>query len=286
MLAHESEYRYPRTMRARALDRALESLHRFRTEQERRGILEFPRTLGELYAEYLSLPGLVAFWPMSSVQRSTGQAYDISGQARHLTYNGNPQYNLYNSLVPYLDCDGTGDFLSRADETDLDILGTETIYSASQRGLTLGGWFWFDVVPASTRGIFGKWNDVGVNQRSYALFWTSFPVLGFIVSVDGTAATLVTGAESEPGGWYFIVGRFSPSTELALFVNGVKTVNTTSIPASIFASTATLAVPQQNVGGVANNIDGRVSHTFLCANVIPDARIQRLFKLGRLFFGV
>ncbi|NJO31403.1 MAG: hypothetical protein HC874_30490 [Richelia sp. SL_2_1] len=75
---------------------------------------------------------------MSSVQRSTGNVYDLSGQGRTLTYNGNPTFN-YTGLVPYVSLDGTGDFLSRADETDLDILGTETIYNSAVRGLTLGG---------------------------------------------------------------------------------------------------------------------------------------------------
>ena len=97
-----------------------------------------PEKSPDLISPFLALPGLVGFWPMSSVQRSTGNAYDLSGQTRTLTYNGNPTYNINNDFAPYIRLDGTGDFLSRADETDLDILGTETIYASTVRGLTLG----------------------------------------------------------------------------------------------------------------------------------------------------
>lgn len=264
----------------RTLERVLESVNAHAHEQERRSVIEYPRTLGAMYAEHLTLPGLVAFWPMSSVQRSTGNAYDISGQGRTLTYNGNPTYNLYASLIPYLDLDGTGDYLERADETDLDILGTESIYAVAQRGLTLGGWFWFDDAGVD-EGVFNKIGGAG--QRSYGLQKLAADQVRMAVSGDGTAlidanATITTGA------WYHIVGRYDPSTEVAIWANGVKTVDTASIPASLFNSTAAL-----DIGRLADGtqpMDGRAALCWLCANVVPDDRIQRLFKLGRIFFGV
>ena len=76
-----------------------------------------------MVSRYQTLPGLFGVWPFSSVQRSTGNVADFGGQQRTWTYNGNPTFNLYNNLVPYAELDGTGDFFSRADETDLDILG-------------------------------------------------------------------------------------------------------------------------------------------------------------------
>src|SRR3990172_4789567 len=124
--------------------------------------------LGNVLASYMALPGLVGFWPMSSIQRSTGNAYDLSGQGRTLTYNGNPAYTYYNGLVPYIDLDGTGDYLSRSDETDLDITGAETIYTTGAAGLTIGCWAWFDVA-GGTETAMSKWNPTG-NQASYLLW--------------------------------------------------------------------------------------------------------------------
>jgi hypothetical protein len=237
-------------------------------------------------SRFLAIPGLVGFWSMSSVQRSTGNAYDLSGQGRTLTYNGNPTYNIYNNFVPYIDLDGTGDFLSRADETDLDILGSETVYASGVRGLTLGGWFWLDALSGGTaRGFINKYTGTG-NQRSYTLILATTDAPRFVVSSDGINDTLVTSASTlSTGQWYFLVARFVPSTSLDVYVNSVKTTNTTSIPAALFASTANLDIGRFNQNS-ANVMDGRTSLCFLSANTLPDALINALFHQSRLLFGV
>lgn len=233
---------------------------------------------------FLSLPGLVGFWPMSSVQRSTGNAYDLSGQGRTLTYNGNPTYNIFNGFAPYIDLDGTGDYLSRADETDLDILGTETLYASAVRGLTLGGWFRAGAVGgASGAGMITKL-DAGT-QNSYALIMAASgtaPI--FYVSGNGSALTTVASSVSPGvGNWFFGVGRYTPSTKIDVFVNGVSTTNTTSIPASLFNSTTALNVGQY-AGG--NLLTGQATSLFLCANAVPDAKLNEVFNATRRYFGV
>lgn len=252
-------------------------------QQEIDGLVK-PEISMDLISPFLDLPGLVGFWPMSSVQRSTGNAYDLSGQGRTLTYNGNPTYNIYNSIIPYIDLDGTGDFLSRPDETDLDILGTETIYASGVRGLTLGGWYWFDDnTPAAVEYMISKFGGGG--QRSFALTRRTDQVARMLLSTDGTALVQVDSTVAlDDGAWYFYVGRFEPSTELAVFVNGVKTTNATAIPASIFNSTASFEIGAQGGGGSLQN--GRSSLDFLCANNLPDALINSLFQSTRGAFGV
>lgn len=240
-----------------------------------------------IYAEFMQLPVLRFFVPLSSVD-DTGMAYDVSGQARHFTYNGNPTYNVYSSatgtFAPYIDLDGTGDFLSRADEAGLDILGTEASVATGVKGLTIGGWFWFDSVTG-TRGVFGKWNDVGVNQRSYVIFMSgATPV--FYMSSNGTAAAGITGANLSTGAWYFLVGRFNPSTEIALFVNTVKTTVTAAVPAAIFNSTSSAKMPAGDVGGATNYFDGRGALLWLCASLVSDSQIARIYHATRHLFDV
>jgi concanavalin A-like lectin/glucanase superfamily protein len=264
----------------RALQRTLTEVQRLRASDERASVIEFPRTLGEYYAEFLTLPGLYGFWPMSQVLRSTGNAADMSGSGKALTYNGNPTYNLYNSLVPYLDCDGTGDFLSRADETDLDILGTETIYAATTRGVTMGGWFNQDNIVGA-QGLIGKWNPTG-NLRSYRLF-SNAGVITLGISSDGTAEAFYTGSTVTAGAWYFAIGTWTPSATGVVWVNGVKT-STASAVASMTNLTAPFRIGAR--GDAAEFLTGNAGPCFLTANNLPDARCQRLFNLGRVFFGV
>lgn len=254
------------------------------------GLLETPDTgLVEFFAPVRVLPGLRGLWYPGSAD-NTGAIYDASGQQRTLTYNGNPTLNLHNGLVPYFDYDGTGDFHSRADEAGLDILGTETYIAAALRGLTVGGWFWTDDVTSNiTQGLITKYNTTG-NQRAFQL---SLNITGGIagtpqmsVSVDGTATHVSTAAAPlVVNSWNFVVGRFSPAVpENAVFVNGVKAINVTSVPASVFNSTASLEIGRRSVA--ATELNGRCAMVFLCAAALPDALLIRLFEQTGPLFGV
>mgnify|MGYP001562300049 CR=1 FL=1 len=159
--------------------------------------------IGNVLASYMALPGLVGFWPMSSVQHSTGNAYDLSGQARTLTYNGNPAYSYYNGLVAYIDLDGTGDYLSRADETDLDITGNKAIYTTGAAGLTVGGWFYNNAnFAAGGTGLITKWNSAGATTGSFMLYGLTTTPTALVT--NGTTNTTQTSSETvATGAWYF-----------------------------------------------------------------------------------
>jgi hypothetical protein len=237
-------------------------------------------------SQYLALPALRGSWPFSSFDQ-TGVAYDLSGQGRTLTAVGPPEYN-YHNLAPYVDFDGANDYLSRADEAGLDITGLETVVAAGARGLTIGGWFWTDTLAygGTTRGFIGKYLTAG-NQRSYMLAFDD--VLNsprFIVSVDGTATVSVLGMTMATNAWYCIIGRFIPSTELKIWVNGETATNAVGIPAQIFPSAADLNVGAYNNGAAANRLDGRASMCFLCAAALSDAIVGQIYQQSRAMFGV
>jgi len=259
-------------------DKLLPHVHRV---QERLATLETPFT--PIVSSFLALPGLVGFWPMSSVDVSSGDAYDVSGQARRITYTGNPTYNAYNNSVPYIDFDGAGDYLALTDAADLDIIGNEAHNASAVRGLTMGGWFWSDSI-ATQYALMGKFLAAG-NQRSYWLQFASSQA-NFAVSTDGvsTAINVSNGTNLTTGAWYFVVGRFIPSTQIAVFVNNVKTSNTTSIPATIFSGTADFDIGAFS-GGVLP-LNGRASMCFLCANQLSDSLISNLFSATRGWFNV
>lgn len=241
-----------------------------------------PEKSVDLISPFLSLPGLVGFWPMSSVQRSTGNAYDLSGQARTLTYKGNPAYKIFGGFAPYIDFDGTGDYLSRADETDLDILGTETIFTNGSPGLTLGGWFYFDRT-GTLEYLISKRAAAG--QISYYLSKTAGNVISLTVSSNGTAETsATTTATITTGTWYYLTGQYAPGVGIYIKINMAGVANTTSIPASIFNSTAPLQISGYN--GANNLLQGNAALCFLCANVLPDAVLSSVFQQTRAAFWV
>lgn len=236
---------------------------------------------GGVVSSYQALPGLVGFWPMSSVQRSTGNVYDLSGQGRTLTYNGNPTFN-YVGLVPYIAFDGTGDFLSRVDETDLDITGGETIYNSSVRGLTCGGWFYFS--SASPREILMSKADGGSVGMSWWLEKSS-GVLGVYTGTGAAFVTTFTTSIVVADTWYHIIFRYVPSTSLQIYLNGVLVAsNSVSIPATLLNTTQPFNIGSTNNGTLP--LAGRASLCFLCANALSDSFAFSLFEQSRVLFGV
>lgn len=244
-------------------------------------------SIGELFADFRGLPGLRGLW-FPGVADNTGAVYDATGQGRTLTYNGGPTINLHNDSVPYYDLDGSGDYFSRAHEAGLYISGAETYIASALSGLTAGGWFWTDDVTTNvTQSLMSKYNTTA-NQRSWQL---SLNISGGIagtpqmsVSVDGTATHVATAASAlAVGTWNFVVGRFTPSTENAVIVNGTKAVNTTSVPATDFNGNAAFEIGRRS--SAATELNGRWALAFLCATVLPDDLLTHLLNRTRPLFG-
>jgi len=127
----------------------------------------------------------------------------------------------------------------------------------------------------------GKWTTAA-NLRQYKLY-SNAGVITLGISSNGTAEALYTGSTVAAAAWYFAVGRWIPSTTGDVFVNWVKT-STVSAVASMTNLTSAFRIGDR--GDATTLLTGNAALCFLCANQVPDARLQRLFKLGRLFFGV
>lgn len=235
---------------------------------------------GRIVANRLALPGLRGLWNMNSSyvgNSATNLVLDESHNERDLTPNNTPVFSVYQVTglpeVPYVDLDGTNMNLSRADETALDITGA----------LTLMGWFWADVTTATQRAA-GKFLTTG-NQKSYQLTaansnnkWEA------LISTDGSTNFTIEGPALTASAWHHAVLRFVPSTSLDVIIDGSKTSNTTSVPASIFNSTAVFRVGAQDTG--SNYLNGRVALLSLHAAALTDEAIAADFAQSRALFGV
>ena len=202
--------------------------------QERIIVREKGVSFGDLVAQRLALPGLVGCWPMSSVQRSTGNVYDLSGQDRTLTYNGNPTFNYTSLGVTYCDMDGTGDYLSLADSTDLRVTGGETIFNSAVLGMTAYAWVKFDTFTAGgNEGIITRY---GASAATSAFALATYNPAGeqsiYAQIYNGSSfySAVAPNNSASTGAWLHVVIRFIPSVSLSVVINGVFTTNTTSIP--------------------------------------------------------
>lgn len=229
----------------------------------------------------LMFPALRGFWPASLVGPS-GQMNDMSGNGLNLTNNSNSLFGN-DGLAPFTEYDGTADYHSHVDAADFDILGTEAYINSP--GLTLGVWVNADdATPAGAEVPVAK-DNTGANS-SYRLQLNTDGTINFTISTDGATPTTVTSTNSlTDATWYFVAGRFTPSSEVKVWVNSNTDINTTSIPASIFNGNAQFQVGARQSGGAASNFfAGKTSLVFLCASVVPDIFINTFYQMTAPLF--
>lgn len=220
--------------------------------------------VGAYIAAINSISMLRAAWPMASIGE-TGAVYDSSDQGRVLS-NANVTFTLLNNRVPYGVFNGTTAYLARADEAGLEFTGA----------LTFGCWVKLDT--QNTCAIISKWG--AATQFSYELQYLTATGFRFVISNTGSDAYTVSSTHTtiDTGLWYHIVCRFDPSTELAIFVNGVKFANTTSIPATIFNSTNALNIGRRPTAAVY--VDGSIAMVFFASSVPNSAAVITLYEEG------
>lgn len=244
-------------------------------------------SLGALFGQYMSLPGLVGFWPGHFGNGTNlGFLRDIGGQDLHLTRNaaaGFPLTSVLANGAMYINFADGGDYVSHADHTLFDIIGTEGQYISARRGLTMGAWVYFDDAASTEEYFMAKWG--GAADLSYQIRRTSGGLIRFGITSDGSTGVAQSSTSSVgQAQWAFACGTFEPSTEVSVFLNGDKDSNTTSIPASIFNSSAAFEIGGRNGGN--DGIDGRVALPFLTATHLTDEVILNLFESSRPYFGV
>lgn len=221
------------------------------------------------------LPGLAGYWPGITLDGSS--ILDVSGRGSTMLSVGTPQYDIFGNMC-YSSFDGTTQYHTKATNSIVSITGTETYIAPARRGLTIGGWFYLNSLPSvAASGLFSKWVSVG-NERSYMLYLDASDLIRFAVSSDGTGVSSEASAGLfSAGQWLFIVGRFEPSVEVSIFVNGVKTAVSSSVT-SIFISTAPLDIFRARE---ATSLSGRAALFFIAASAVSDETIDNLYNTSK-----
>ena len=223
---------------------------------------------GNAISGILALPKLRAFWPMSSVDENS-DVYDISGQGRVLTQVNTPVFGAY-ALRSYVLFNGTTQYLFRADEAGLDFASSP---------LTIGIWF-YPTNLTGVKDIVAK--DDGVGQRQYALY-TSGTTLCALVNGAALNNIVSTNAISL-NAWNFMLMRYTPSAELAVYLNGTWSRLAAGIIATIGAGTAQFRIGA-NAAIAPLYHAGYASLCFPCAYAVEDVLVENVYQQTRALFG-
>lgn len=152
-----------------------------------------------------------------------------------------------------------------------NIDGTETWIEANIRGLSFGCWVHAVSLPNSNNALLSK--DGGATDRQYGAYETSGNTFNFYVSDTGADLTSAQVGGVQTGTWQFCAGRWIPSVEVAVFLENVKVVNTTAVPASLYSSTQNFEVGRF-FGADSSVGDFRFRDLFVCAAALTDEQFR------------
>lgn len=186
---------------------------------------------------------------------------DIVGN-NHLFHEGTVDQGMYGS-APYVAYNGSTNYSHNK---------SDVLHGAN--GLTAGGWF----LASAGDHLMGIWGE----EFCWKLYLDVGVTPYFVVSDDGSSTYDVNGLDIDNTKWNHFVGRFDPSNEVAIFVNGVK-YSSPSAPANIHTGLAYFSI-----GGEVYNsfwMTGRASNCFVCQAVVPDAQLQILYQMSKNLYG-
>lgn len=236
-------------------------------------------TIGDAVGVMRAFPELRGMWAFGSMNES-GQALDYSAQGRTLSNTNSVTRGVLASGMPYIIMNGTNQYMARGSEAGLAITGA----------LTLGGWWRANSfsAPVSANTLMAKTALSPNYGYGLDIINQAGPVHNARVFVSGNGTTLF-GQNSVPtiaaNTWYFICGRYNPSTSLDVIVNDVVTTQTVGVPAAIFNNAMNFAIGE--LGSAAQNyLAGNATLCFLSTQVIPDDILLRYYRMTRVFFGV
>lgn len=231
---------------------------------------------------FSNLPGLRGFWPMVPLG-ATANCTDYGNNNRTLTALGAVDY-AWDLLFQDIGMFNPGvEYLTRPDEAEFDILGTETYIATGQRGLTMGGWFKFWTAAGAVETAMSKWNVAG-GQTSYLLQRDVGGTISFFINAVGNVVTSVEIPLQDEYNFlacsYDYDGGVTP--EIKVYVNDTDIQsNAVGIPGPITNSTAPFEI---GAATGANGIDGTATLCFITATYLWDFHIQSLYNISKALF--
>jgi hypothetical protein len=142
--------------------------------------------------------------------------------------------------------------------------------------ITVEAWIRFSVAQ-NNRGIVAKYST-GTSERAWALYVANDSVgrkVSFTIQTSGgtfnTSAVASSTDDLNDNAWHHVVCVFSPSATLRLYIDGVANPQASSIPASIFSSTATLEIAAYNQA--SNFFEGVIDEVAIYPTALSAERI-------------
>ena len=214
--------------------------------------------------------GLVGWWP------GDGNADDIVNE-NHGTLQGSATF-APGMVGQAFDFNGIGAFVEVPDSTALSVTGS----------LTIDAWVKPRAYASSFDPLVSKWNDIGVNKRSYTLLLNADGQVSLYVSSDGTGdpgkiAAVHSGVALPLEQHTHVAGVFDADAgSLTLYFDGVPVAQVTAVPFnSILDNDQALMIGAGDAGGVARQFSNAVIDEVEIFNrALDPGEIQSIYNAG------
>ena len=215
-----------------------------------------------------------------------GNAFDIVG-GYNGTLNGDAAFGD-GMVAEAFSLDGAGDYVSVDDTAVGDDEAAPFNFDGS---FTIDAWVNLDTLPTEFAPVVSKWNDLGVNERSYFLAVQNVggqAILRFDVSSNGlfagaNSASVFSSTAMTLDTWYHVAGVYDADTRtLSLYLNG-QLVGTDTLEGTdnAFDNDEPLLIGAGDLGGnVRDFFDGSIDEVELFDRALTQAEIQSIFNAG------
>lgn len=197
---------------------------------------------------------------------------DSTTHAEHLTAVNSPAYDT-GIVGKAVDLEaGSSQYLYHADGGSTDIFG-------ANQPLTLEAWVKAETFSGLSRVILGKY-DATASARQYQLYWHSNDELRFLLSADGSAATICTGATGvvDNGSWHHVVAVYD-DTDMRIYVDGALDSNGSDNPKTYTAGIADKGAQFRiGVDYYTNYLDGLIDEARVSAVARSAAWIKFTYR--------
>jgi hypothetical protein len=212
----------------------------------------------------LQLPGIRAFWSNTG---SDTTRYDLTA----------------------LGCTATSDGAAVGIDQDASWPGVSYWYTNNARiyAQKVAAWPALQISGSVTVGAWIRAQAASVAQNvmqwgEYKSYGLAFPGTAYRFDIKPAAAALmsVTSGAIDTGVWNLVIGRYTVSTEMSVFVSGVQVQSTTSIPAVLGGGDYF-----QILGNIQPSESLHVSQMWVCAYAVPDHALTWLYKTQQSIHG-
>ena len=216
--------------------------------------------------------GLMGRWNLDGNATDTAA---LDGFIDNGTLVGSPTYTTGTNVMV-----GTGalsltgsQYVSMPTSADLAITGA----------LSLSAWIKPAAYPPAGNGagIIGKWINAA-SQRSHVLQLISTGKIGLNVSSDGTANAGYMTTQTVPlNAWSHVVGVYTPSSTIQIYINGVLSGTLSSgIPASIYNSTNSVSIGSfYSLGASTYSLNGIIDDVRIYNRALSAAEISAIYGI-------